>query len=134
MVGITGLIFKLLTKLWQKFSLWIFIASHHHSCSQETLALLFSFPQMGLDWRFMGRLPGQRSALYECNSLILLLADLYKPRPFLHKWETTGYKIVKKNNIVKLFVKSSTMYECIWNMMGKQLSINHSKQFLKIKC
>ena len=42
MVGLTGLIFKFLTKIWQKFPLWICIVSHHHFCSHETLALLFS--------------------------------------------------------------------------------------------
>ena len=62
--------FEVLTKIWQKFSPWISILSHNHSCSQETLALLFSFPQMGLDWTFMGPLPGRRSVLYECNSLV----------------------------------------------------------------
>ena len=38
LVGLTGLIFKLLTKI----SLCISIASHHHYCSQEMLTLIFS--------------------------------------------------------------------------------------------
>ena len=69
MVDLTGL--NLLTKIWQNFSLWISIVSHHHSCSQETL---FSFNQMGLDSRFMALCPGGGLS---SKSAIILLSIFY---------------------------------------------------------
>ena len=44
LIGLTGLMFKLLPKIWTKFALWISIVNHPHICHQAELAEPTSAP------------------------------------------------------------------------------------------
>ena len=104
--GLTGLLFKLFTKIWQKFSPWISIASHHHSCSQETLAPLFSLWDVDVTiayfkatLTFIGPLLGQRSVLYKCNSLVFFI--------FLSYFGDLDFQVLKENEVHYIWFEKS---------------------------